>query len=271
MRIPPVVLHIALFAYLAMIFFLSSLPGDDLPKIGFEYSDKLVHAAVYFVLTILFFYSLKYQSKSVKLRRNAILFSGVFASVYGLSDEIHQFFVPMRSCEFLDWVADAAGAALAMLLLRRFQVKIEMSVAILLFTMLVACNSGNKTADKNSLNAQIRKEECWIDHMPVLDKTGPRLGFLIEIVAADAKEPIKVSGFKISRSGGEFQSKPFEVMPESIVDGKRIISVTQARDTQYFNDELKESEELQFRINLKDAGGTVKTLTTSKIKPLKVY
>jgi VanZ family protein len=35
------------------------------------------------------------------------------ASLYGVSDEWHQSFVPGRSCDVWDWVADTSGAALA--------------------------------------------------------------------------------------------------------------------------------------------------------------
>ena len=33
-------------------------------------------------------------------------------SLYGLMDEIHQFFVPGRACDVWDWVADTLGAAM---------------------------------------------------------------------------------------------------------------------------------------------------------------
>ena len=39
-------------------------------------------------------------------------------SLYGASDEWHQYFVPGRSCEFGDWIADTAGGALAIALYR---------------------------------------------------------------------------------------------------------------------------------------------------------
>jgi VanZ family protein len=34
----------------------------------------------------------------------------VVAALYGIGDEIHQSFVPMRQADFWDWVADALGA-----------------------------------------------------------------------------------------------------------------------------------------------------------------
>ncbi|HMQ69297.1 MAG TPA: VanZ family protein [Ignavibacteria bacterium] len=110
--------HVLLAGYCLLIFVLSSIPGENFPKVEFEFSDKIVHIAVYSVLYILFFYSLKNQSKYVKLRDYALEFSVLFTSLYGITDEIHQYFVLNRSCEFLDWVADTVGALLMYLIFR---------------------------------------------------------------------------------------------------------------------------------------------------------
>lgn len=37
----------------------------------------------------------------------------VFCSLYGVSDEVHQFFVIGRSTDVLDWLADTIGAGIA--------------------------------------------------------------------------------------------------------------------------------------------------------------
>jgi VanZ family protein len=53
---------------------------------------------------------------SVKIGRKwiykIILAIGI-TSLYGASDEFHQFFTPNRSVEIFDWLADTAGAATA--------------------------------------------------------------------------------------------------------------------------------------------------------------
>ena len=38
-----------------------------------------------------------------------MLLAAVLAAAYGLTDEIHQIFVPLRSVELADWMADAVG------------------------------------------------------------------------------------------------------------------------------------------------------------------
>jgi VanZ family protein len=39
----------------------------------------------------------------------------LFTSLYGASDELHQYFVPNRSCDFYDWLADSIGAVMALI------------------------------------------------------------------------------------------------------------------------------------------------------------
>jgi surface polysaccharide O-acyltransferase-like enzyme len=90
---------IAAIAYMGMIFWLSSLPGEQagIPAPW----DKLVHGIVYGVLGALLY----------KATRDSQI-SWLIAVLYGLSDEIHQGFTPGRYLELGDWVADSLGAAI---------------------------------------------------------------------------------------------------------------------------------------------------------------
>ena len=107
-----------LAAYCSLIFILSSIPGDKYPEVNIPSADKLVHTAIYSVLYILFFYSLKLQSKSIKLSKYAILWSILFTAAYGASDEFHQLFTVNRSCDLLDWFADLTGALLGIVIIK---------------------------------------------------------------------------------------------------------------------------------------------------------
>lgn len=49
--------------------------------------------------------------------RSSCVCALMFASAYGITDEIHQIFVPQRSCDPLDWVVDTIAAGLACLIL----------------------------------------------------------------------------------------------------------------------------------------------------------
>ena len=59
---------------------------------------------------------------SVPLPR-AIFFALILGSAYGVTDEIHQLFVPDRSCDPLDWLVDTVavffGASLFSLIKRK--------------------------------------------------------------------------------------------------------------------------------------------------------
>ena len=67
--------------------------------------DKVVHFAVYGLLATL----VCRQGRGWRAAGWTVL----VVSVYGASDEWHQSYVPGRSTELADWMADTAGAALA--------------------------------------------------------------------------------------------------------------------------------------------------------------
>lgn len=110
--------HLPVILYLIFIFVLSSIPGKNLPEINFELSDKVAHFSVFSILCFLFFYSLKNQYKYVKLQKFAPEFALLFTTVYGILDEIHQYFTPNRSSDVFDVVADFLGAFVMFLIIK---------------------------------------------------------------------------------------------------------------------------------------------------------
>lgn len=83
-----------------------------MPELRFPGSDKLLHAAAYAVLAAA---ALVAVPDSLRRRRpcRAALTVFLFSCLYGISDELHQSFVPGRDASLPDVAADAAGAALA--------------------------------------------------------------------------------------------------------------------------------------------------------------
>lgn len=73
---------------------------------------KSAHFFLYFVLGI---FSLPVFF-SVKQMKRTRLFSISFCVLYAISDELHQFFVPGRSCEVADVLLDSMAAFLSILL-----------------------------------------------------------------------------------------------------------------------------------------------------------
>lgn len=96
--------------YAGVLFALSSQP-NPLPFLPPEFllQDKLLHGLAYAVLGALLFSGFRGTGCTP---RRAVLLSVLVASLYGATDEFHQSFVPGRSPDPLDWVADTLGAAL---------------------------------------------------------------------------------------------------------------------------------------------------------------
>jgi len=122
---------------MAILFWLSSLPGDAIHLPGFRFSDKVAHFLAYGALGILI------GLRHALLRRlaygpgrfpgdgsarpamghapgSSFDRAGAAAGIlYGLSDEIHQMFVPLRQTAVSDLCADALGIMAGLYLVRR--------------------------------------------------------------------------------------------------------------------------------------------------------
>ncbi|MBM4165544.1 MAG: VanZ family protein [Ignavibacteria bacterium] len=94
------------------IFTMSSIPGIKFPFQFFSF-DKLLHFGVFFVLGMLSARAFLFQEWNTTLKKYALLFAVLYVMLYGASDEIHQMFVPGRSPELYDFLADTLGGILA--------------------------------------------------------------------------------------------------------------------------------------------------------------
>ncbi|MBC7265788.1 MAG: VanZ family protein [Coriobacteriia bacterium] len=84
--------------WMAVIFWLSSRPGSDVPSGIAPYA----HFGAYAVLGALVLYALSDPTRWLP--------AVAFASLYGITDEFHQAFIPGRTPDPLDWAIDTAGA-----------------------------------------------------------------------------------------------------------------------------------------------------------------
>jgi VanZ family protein len=92
-----------IFALSAQVDPLSFLPPEVLLQ------DKLLHLLEYAALGALLVPGLRLAGFSPG---GALLLAVALASLYGATDEFHQSFVPGRTADLFDWVADTLGAAL---------------------------------------------------------------------------------------------------------------------------------------------------------------
>lgn len=98
-------------AWAILIFIASSIPQDAFPASRLFSQDKLIHAAVFGVLALLVFRGLRMRKPAAPVF-SAVWLTMVISTLYGALDEIHQLYVPGRSCDVFDLLADALGAAL---------------------------------------------------------------------------------------------------------------------------------------------------------------
>lgn len=92
-------------AWMLLLFYLSSLPSSSLPQ-TIPGLDKLVHFVEYALLAALWSWALAPRLAA----RPVFIASVIISFLYGVADEIHQLFVPGRSFEVGDILANCAGA-----------------------------------------------------------------------------------------------------------------------------------------------------------------
>lgn len=112
-------IYVPLGIYWIALFIATTLPTNKVPEL-FNNQDKLEHFLAYAVLAVLLTFALNIQNKFKVLLKNAYLFSVLVIVVYGSIDELHQLFVPGRSCEFYDWCADFIGGIIGIYLVYLF-------------------------------------------------------------------------------------------------------------------------------------------------------
>ena len=108
-----------LILYCLAIYIQSDFPASEhIPS--FEFSDKVIHFLAYAVMGVLFYRA--YQTLRIRDNlRLLILLSILSASLYGISDEIHQYFVPYRDASVLDGIANILGAICGVYLYNRWR------------------------------------------------------------------------------------------------------------------------------------------------------
>ena len=71
---------------------------------------KTAHIFLYFILSLITFSLLQ---EFFKINRRTIIFTILFCLLYSITDEIHQYFVPGRSCELRDILIDTTSSSIS--------------------------------------------------------------------------------------------------------------------------------------------------------------
>ncbi len=96
------------------IFFLSHQPGDSFSLPDIINIDKVLHILVYTILGLaaLFALSPSWRQRHPFHNNGAVI---LFCLFYGITDELHQSFIPGRCSSGGDLIADTLGGGLAVI------------------------------------------------------------------------------------------------------------------------------------------------------------
>ncbi len=81
------------------------------------YIRKLAHFSLFFILEMILYTGLK-----ICMVKNPSLYSILIVTIYAISDELHQYFVPGRSCELRDMMIDTSGGLCALIIIKILEV-----------------------------------------------------------------------------------------------------------------------------------------------------
>lgn len=99
--------------YCLLIFLISSLSDPPAPDFKLEWGDKINHAGAFGLMMLLSFRAVRWilRERSMRTQLSIAL---LYCILYGLTDEIHQMYVPNRHGDPFDLLADAVGASLGL-------------------------------------------------------------------------------------------------------------------------------------------------------------
>jgi hypothetical protein len=93
-----------------LIFTGSSIPGQSFPSWDIFKFDKVIHFGLFFVFCFFTHRAVMFQDRFPFLAKHHLAASILLTILYGVIDEGHQAFVPGRTPDVLDLLADSAGA-----------------------------------------------------------------------------------------------------------------------------------------------------------------
>ena len=102
----------------AWIFYQSAHPAPSV-DVDIPHLDKIVHGVIFGILALLLYRALVTVPSVTNNITLKFWVAFIGAALYGVSDEIHQIFVPSRTADPWDALADAVGAIVFLWLLRR--------------------------------------------------------------------------------------------------------------------------------------------------------
>lgn len=111
---------IAAIGWFVLLLFGTLTPASELPDIGFNVNDKLIHLFVFFFLTILLLIAAKRENFLRISSGKFIQVVSVIVVLIGASTEVLQNYIPGRQMDLADMVANIIGVLIGVITFRLF-------------------------------------------------------------------------------------------------------------------------------------------------------
>jgi VanZ family protein len=115
-------------AWFFLILIAVCIPGYDLPKVDkwmitINY-DKLIHVGLFAVLAALFMHPISKSALTKKEKWHYFIKITIATAIWGLTSElIQKFFIPSRSFDLTDFLADTFGGVIALFVCKKYFLK----------------------------------------------------------------------------------------------------------------------------------------------------
>ncbi len=107
-------------AWFFVVLLLLCLPGNQLPRsklFAIIFFDKMIHVGCFALLVFLFYWPMRQQDG----RHQYLARLCMATIIWGITSElIQKYFIPYRSFDWFDWLADSTGVLLAGAVLKRW-------------------------------------------------------------------------------------------------------------------------------------------------------
>lgn len=100
--------------FLSLILLGCLIPGSNLPKASTQHLDKVMHITLFFLFSFSAIVGFVKQNQFPRLHFDAVKYViGISAFITIATEVIQHFFIPRRTFDFFDIVADLVGITLA--------------------------------------------------------------------------------------------------------------------------------------------------------------
>ncbi|MFO7523857.1 MAG: VanZ family protein [Ignavibacteriaceae bacterium] len=109
-------LYSVLIVYSFIILILPSIvPGEIILS---NPIDKFLHFIAYGILSFILYFALYFQNSISILKKYPAIFTVLLVSVFGMLDELRQYYMMSRTANILDWLANFLGSLLTVLVIK---------------------------------------------------------------------------------------------------------------------------------------------------------